>query len=179
MDTHVQQIAAKYYGFRGSTKSGTMSAKLYEELSSKLAKVWGDYAGWAHSVSVRHAARWACSNSKQVLFTSDLKSFASYGLASPSGTSTPATPGLTPDRSTSSSEDGGEVATPLSTPDPQSGKRKRGGPKRSRFETPVSKVEETLAQLETAVEVTLPDGSGELSLADRVKRRRRGTVSAR
>lgn len=51
VDTHVQQIVTKYYGFRGPTKTGTMSPKLYEQVSSKLAAVWGDYAGWAHSVS--------------------------------------------------------------------------------------------------------------------------------
>lgn len=51
MDTHVHQIAIKHYGLRGS--SGTkanMTPKLYDEVNTKLAKVWGDYAGWAHSV---------------------------------------------------------------------------------------------------------------------------------
>ena len=28
-----------------------MSPKLYDEVSTKLAAIWGDYAGWAHSVS--------------------------------------------------------------------------------------------------------------------------------
>jgi len=48
-----------------SAKGGKvpMTPKLYEEVATKLADVWGDYAGWAHSV----------------LFTSDLKSFADYG----------------------------------------------------------------------------------------------------
>lgn len=27
-----------------------MTPKVYDEVSSKLAAVWGDYAGWAHSV---------------------------------------------------------------------------------------------------------------------------------
>lgn len=52
VDTHVYQIAIKHYGIPG--KSGTkanMTPKLYDEVNSKLAKVWGDYAGWAHSVS--------------------------------------------------------------------------------------------------------------------------------
>ncbi|TBU65585.1 DNA glycosylase [Dichomitus squalens] len=165
VDTHVQQIAIKHYGFRGPTKSGTMSPKVYEELSCKLATVWGDYAGWAHSV----------------LFTSDLKSFASYGLASPSGISisTPSTPGLTPDRSTYEPVDSPGVATPRSTSTPQSKKRKRGGPKRSGSKTPSSEMEETLAQLEVGVKVALPDESGQSTLIDRVKRRRRGTVSVR
>ncbi|EJF66066.1 DNA glycosylase [Dichomitus squalens LYAD-421 SS1] len=165
VDTHVQQIAIKHYGFRGPTKSGTMSPKVYEELSSKLAAVWGDYAGWAHSV----------------LFTSDLKSFAAYGLASPSGLSTPSTPGLTPDRSVNQPMDSPGGATPRSTPRPQSTKRKRGGPKRSGDKAPSSEseTEETLAQLEVAVKVALPDESGQSTLVDRVKRRRRGNVSVR
>ncbi|KAJ8078900.1 8-oxoguanine glycosylase ogg1 [Marasmius tenuissimus] len=62
-DTHVHQIAVKHYGVKSSGKS-TMSPKLYEEINTKLVNVWGPYAGWAHSV----------------LFTSDLKSFSSYGV---------------------------------------------------------------------------------------------------
>ncbi|KAG9318813.1 acyl-CoA N-acyltransferase [Chiua virens] len=82
VDTHVHQIAAKYYGFRslGSSKKVNMTPKLYDEINSKLADNWGEYAGWAHSV----------------LFTSDLKKFSSYGMpASPSG-STEITPTSTP-----------------------------------------------------------------------------------
>jgi N-glycosylase/DNA lyase len=51
VDTHVYQIAIKHYGLRVS--SGTkanMTPKLYDEVNMKLAKIWGDYAGWAHSV---------------------------------------------------------------------------------------------------------------------------------
>jgi N-glycosylase/DNA lyase len=69
VDTHVHQIAIKHYGLRSA--SGTkaaMTPKLYADVNSKLADVWGDYAGWAHSV----------------LFTADLKSFSTYGLPSPS-----------------------------------------------------------------------------------------------
>jgi len=35
-----------------SAKGGKvpMTPKLYEEVATKLADVWGDYAGWAHSV---------------------------------------------------------------------------------------------------------------------------------
>jgi N-glycosylase/DNA lyase len=55
VDTHVHQIAMKHYGFRGA--SGTkqaMSPKLYEAISEKFYIVWGEYAGWAHSVSLMH-----------------------------------------------------------------------------------------------------------------------------
>ncbi|KAI0724002.1 DNA glycosylase [Cerioporus squamosus] len=152
VDTHVHQIAIKHYGLRGATKTGTMSPKLYEEVSTKLAAVWGEYAGWAHSV----------------LFTADLKSFASYGLASPSTPTTPSTPALTPN--SVSSEESPGIATPVSIP--ASGKRKRTQSKRVRSK-PVDMEEETLAQLETAVEETLSSAGGS-SLAERVKRRRRG-----
>ena len=57
MDTHVHQIATKHYGFRslGSSKKVIMTPKLYDEINSKLADTWGEYAGWAHSVgSYRH-----------------------------------------------------------------------------------------------------------------------------
>ncbi|KAH7912226.1 DNA glycosylase [Hygrophoropsis aurantiaca] len=69
IDTHVYQIAVKHYGLHVVTKSktkATMTPKLYEEVSGKLFDIWGDYAGWAHSV----------------LFTADLKSFSAYGLPS-------------------------------------------------------------------------------------------------
>ncbi|KAJ6596983.1 DNA glycosylase [Mycena vulgaris] len=62
VDTHVHQIAIKHYGLKGSlTSKANMTPKLYEEISTRLVAVWGDYAGWAHSV----------------LFTSDLKAFSS------------------------------------------------------------------------------------------------------
>lgn len=55
VDTHVHQIAHKHYGVRmasgGKTGKVAMTAKLYDEVSTKLADVWGEYAGWAHSVS--------------------------------------------------------------------------------------------------------------------------------
>jgi N-glycosylase/DNA lyase len=53
VDTHVHQIAIKHYGLRSSTKNN-MTPKLYEDVNQKLAGVWGEYAGWAHSVSVHN-----------------------------------------------------------------------------------------------------------------------------
>ena len=52
VDTHVHQIVTKHYGFRslGSSKKVSMTPKLYDEINTKLADTWGDYAGWAHSV---------------------------------------------------------------------------------------------------------------------------------
>ncbi|KAJ7709815.1 8-oxoguanine DNA glycosylase [Mycena rosella] len=62
VDTHVHQIAIKYYGLKGSLAAkANMTPKLYEEITTRLGAVWGDYAGWAHSV----------------LFTSNLKAFSS------------------------------------------------------------------------------------------------------
>lgn len=51
VDTHVHQIAIKYYGMPGSKTKGAMNAKLYEQVNTKLTVAWGEYAGWAHSVS--------------------------------------------------------------------------------------------------------------------------------
>jgi len=68
VDTHVHQIATKHYGFRGASGTRqTMSPKLYEAISERFYNMWGEYAGWAHSV----------------LFTADLKAFADYGLLTP------------------------------------------------------------------------------------------------
>lgn len=53
MDTHVYQIAVKHYGLKGTPGKGTMSPKLYEAVNSKLANIWGAYAGWAHSASTQ------------------------------------------------------------------------------------------------------------------------------
>ncbi|KAJ7581228.1 DNA glycosylase [Mycena floridula] len=65
VDTHVLQIASKHYGLKAPPKN--MTPKVYDDVSSKLAGIWGSYAGWAHSV----------------MFTADLKSFSSYGLPVP------------------------------------------------------------------------------------------------
>jgi len=63
----VYQIALKYYGLKGSSVSSgkkvSVTPKIYNDINAKLVNIWGDYAGWAHSI----------------LFTADLKSFASYG----------------------------------------------------------------------------------------------------
>ncbi|KDN49328.1 hypothetical protein RSAG8_02030, partial [Rhizoctonia solani AG-8 WAC10335] len=70
VDTHVQQIATKMYGFRSQGKRpkamNPRLYRLYSEIASKFTDTWGSYAGWAHSV----------------LFTADLKSFANFGLDS-------------------------------------------------------------------------------------------------
>ncbi|KAL5636151.1 hypothetical protein ACGC1H_004840 [Rhizoctonia solani] len=67
VDTHVQQIATKMYGFKSQGKQPkAMNPRLYTEIASKFTDTWGSYAGWAHSV----------------LFTADLKSFANFGLDS-------------------------------------------------------------------------------------------------
>ncbi|KAG2157262.1 DNA glycosylase [Suillus clintonianus] len=67
VDTHVHQIALKHYGLRtvgGSKGKGAMTPRIYDEVAAKLADIWGEYAGWAHSV----------------LFTADLKAFSSFGI---------------------------------------------------------------------------------------------------
>jgi N-glycosylase/DNA lyase len=74
----------KHYGFRGA--SGTkqaMSPKLYDAISEKFYSVWGDYAGWAHSVRFCCNKRYNADACLQVLFTADLKAFSDYGLPTP------------------------------------------------------------------------------------------------
>jgi N-glycosylase/DNA lyase len=89
VDTHVYQIAIKHYGFRGSSASKSkinMTPKLYEEVNAKLAAIWGEYAGWAHSVCGLYPLLNVLNLNycTKVLFTADLRIFASYGLPSPS-----------------------------------------------------------------------------------------------
>ena len=84
VDTHVHQIAMKHYGFRGvSGNKQAMSPKLYNAISERLYEVWGDYAGWAHSVRLMHQLKEHAVYCLQVLFTADLKAFSGYGLLTP------------------------------------------------------------------------------------------------
>ncbi len=57
VDRHVFAFAEKKYRIR---------SKNYEEIAEKLRALWGDYAGWAHSI----------------LFTADLRAFREYELGS-------------------------------------------------------------------------------------------------
>ena len=51
VDTHVYQIAIKHYGMRGTSgKKAIVSPKLYEQVNAKFFSMWGEYAGWAHTV---------------------------------------------------------------------------------------------------------------------------------
>lgn len=60
VDTHVQQIAVKHYKLKGIKAKTAMSPKLYEEVATRLTAVWGEYAGWAHSVRLTVSV--LCSN---------------------------------------------------------------------------------------------------------------------
>lgn len=53
VDRHVFQFAEKWYHIRSGK---------YEDIAQRFRDLWGEYAGWAHSV----------------LFTADLRSFATY-----------------------------------------------------------------------------------------------------
>ncbi|VDC06549.1 unnamed protein product [Peniophora sp. CBMAI 1063] len=145
VDTHVHQIAIKHYGAKGSLAAKqALSPKMYDEIAAKLVGVWGEYAGWAHSV----------------LFTADLKSFASYGLTTPSPTPVRIA------RTASTVSLGGEEDALPSPPLPVSTStvQKR---KRVRSEVSTELVEET----NTNAAIALLES--DVSLADRVKRRRR------
>ncbi|TFK42396.1 DNA glycosylase [Crucibulum laeve] len=144
VDTHVHQIAMKHYGMKGASGGkSNMTPKLYDELSSKLVGIWGDYAGWAHTV----------------LFTADLKSFSNYGLSTP-GTppSLPGTPSPKK-RSRASQVTSQDDVTPITPIAPSTVKRK------------ISILAEEVSGLSLPPD-TLPEA---VSLADRVKRRRRIT----
>jgi len=112
-----------------------MTPKLYEEVATKLASVWGDYAGWAHSV----------------LFTSDLKSFASYGAG----------------KQTQVNDTG--LLTPEDTPEPNpTTKRKRG-----RAVVGMKAKTTSGSSVAVTVEEICDYDSSAITLAERVKRRRR------
>lgn len=62
VDTHVLQIAQRDYKIR--VKGSTMTKPVYDQIKSYFIDLWGDYAGWAHSV----------------LFTADLKAFKTTSI---------------------------------------------------------------------------------------------------
>jgi len=140
VDTHVYQIAVKYYGIKASSSGkATMSPKLYEELNSKFVSIWGDYAGWAHTV----------------LFTADLKSFATYGLTPTSS------PNMTP-KAKKAKKAPSVPPTPPLTPALSPLKRK--------LEFDLEDGEELLP---ATISELCEEAENQLSLADRVKKRRR------
>ena len=59
VDTHVWQIAQRDYKF-GKGKGKTFSMSMYHPVGDFFRELWGQEAGWAHSV----------------LFTADLKTFS-------------------------------------------------------------------------------------------------------
>ncbi|KAL5489821.1 OGG1 [Sanghuangporus weigelae] len=168
VDTHVYQIAVKHYGMRGSSNGKmSMTPKIYDEVNARLAKIWGSYAGWAHSI----------------LFTADLKSFSTYGLPTPSPTPSPSpskSASASPARSVFSSrtslmtnvqmEGIPEVETP--TPSPRKKRKQSSSPRAINAVEPTQMTSVRRVEA-TAEELSLSNGS----LVDRVKRRRRITVS--
>lgn len=63
VDTHVWQIAMRDYKFGGKSKNKTLTKALYDAVGEHFRSLWGEQAGWAHSV----------------LFTADLKAFSEQG----------------------------------------------------------------------------------------------------
>jgi N-glycosylase/DNA lyase len=59
VDTHVWQIAQRDYKF-GKGKHASLTKATYDAIGNKFRALWGEEAGWAHSV----------------LFTADLRAFA-------------------------------------------------------------------------------------------------------
>ncbi|KAF8610687.1 DNA glycosylase [Ceratobasidium sp. AG-I] len=157
VDTHVQQIATKMYGFKSRAgQSKAMNPKLYSEIANKFADTWGPYAGWAHSV----------------LFTADLKSFASFGLepsaavASTSTTLPLPSPALVP--SVSPLDEALVNNTAIKTaPKPRASKKRKSDANTDPSISHVSK-----QSMNDIVDDIGNELSGETSLAGRVKRRR-------
>lgn len=139
----------KHYGFRGA--SGTkqaMSPKLYEAISAKFHDVWGEYAGWAHSVRLIHHLEERADYCLQVTFTADLKAFSDYGLLTPTPSPIKASP--------ISRGSEGHLSAPIVSP------RKR------RIKQPSTQDTGNIPRTE--------DGHMEgTSLAERIKKRRRTT----
>lgn len=63
VDTHVWQIAQRDYKM-GKSKTKTFNKVMYDAVGDLFRSIWGDYAGWAHSV----------------LFTADLRAFSDKGV---------------------------------------------------------------------------------------------------
>ncbi|KAM4571140.1 N-glycosylase/DNA lyase [Fundulus diaphanus] len=59
VDTHVWQIAKRDYKFTADNRQKTLTEKVHRDIGDFFRKLWGPYAGWAHSV----------------LFCADLKKF--------------------------------------------------------------------------------------------------------
>ncbi|RXN12613.1 N-glycosylase DNA lyase [Labeo rohita] len=59
VDTHVWQIAKRDYSFAAGNSQKTLTDRVYKEIGDFFRKLWGPYAGWAHSI----------------LFCADLKRF--------------------------------------------------------------------------------------------------------
>lgn len=165
VDTHVHQIAVKHYGMSGSKTKQNMTPALYEQVNSKFVSVWGDYAGWAHSVSPHILLSLSVILMRfQVLFTSDLKSFASYG---PVGSWSPA-PVVVASAPSSSIIDATTLVDSRS-----SSPRKRKS--RSGMDDELPVVSAALESDGFVAQVGELSGSvDDTSLAERVKRRRRG-----
>ncbi|EPQ58306.1 DNA glycosylase [Gloeophyllum trabeum ATCC 11539] len=149
VDTHVHHIAMKHYGV-GSSKGKSsgkipITPKIYDEVNAKLAQVWGDYAGWAHSV----------------LFTADLKSFSTYGLEAPLTSASAPSAALL-----------GLPTLPL-TPSPSQEKASRKCSRRAAIQT--ARAQDAVARATTDDEVANEQAPYDLScsLAERVKKRRR------
>lgn len=49
VDTHVWQIASRDYGF--SKRGKTLTSQLYTQVGDHFRALFGEYAGWAHSVN--------------------------------------------------------------------------------------------------------------------------------
>ena len=64
VDTHVWQIALQDYKLKKISSVKSLNATNYKAIGDLFRSIFGEYAGWAHSV----------------LFAADLKQFKEYGI---------------------------------------------------------------------------------------------------
>lgn len=100
VDTHVWQIAMRDYKFGGKAKNKTLTKALYDAVGEHFRQLWGDQAGWAHSV----------------LFTADLKVFSERGVETKDESMIPVKIEAVKD---------GMLLTPVATPISTPAKRRR------------------------------------------------------
>lgn len=52
IDTHIFQIAQKYYMPEALSKVKSVTPKIYKDIANRFREVYGDYAGWAQTVNI-------------------------------------------------------------------------------------------------------------------------------
>ncbi|KAF3933939.1 hypothetical protein ABW19_dt0206422 [Dactylella cylindrospora] len=127
VDTHVWQIATRDYKF-GKGKHRSLTKAIYDAVGDHFRDLWGDEAGWAHSV----------------LFTADLRAFSDRLEATKTKTKIKVEVTETEVDVKSEEEDKKAVEKIAAVVETEKKSRKRGANGSVKTETVVTKVEETV-----------------------------------